>query len=163
MAVLTLGNVLFRGFEIPSKLTGAIGGKQALGKHKLIGGARVTDVMGNDPDDPAWEGRFRGADAVSRAQTLDAMRAAGQEVLLTFGSIQYTVVIEEFVADYMQSYEIPYRIRCYITVVNTVAAQPSLDSLVASDNTALSGQVSQFSSNQTTLETGMASLPGNVA
>lgn len=147
MAVLTLGSVLFRGFEIPSKLTGAIGGKQSLAKHRLIGGARITDAMGDDPEDPSWDGRFRGADALTRAQALDAMRAAGQEVLLTFGSIQYTVVIEEFVADYMQAYEIPYRIKCYITVVNTIAAQPSLDDLVNSDNTALTAQVTQFDSN----------------
>jgi hypothetical protein len=147
MATLTLGDVLFRGFEIPSKLTGAIGGKQTLAKHKLLGGQRVTDAMGNDPDDPSWEGRFRGADALSRALALDAMKAAGQEVLLTFLSIQYTVVIEEFVADVMQAYEIPYRIKCYITQVQTAAAAPGLDDLVTADTTALTAQLTQFDSN----------------
>jgi hypothetical protein len=160
---LTLGDVLFRDFEIPSKLSAAIGGKQSLGKHRLLGGARVTDAMGDDPDDPSWEGRFRGANAESRAQQLDAIRKAGQEVLLTFGSFQYTVVIEEFVCDYMQRYEIPYRIKCYITQVDTVAAPASLDDLVSSDNAALSSQVTKFGTNQQSLETGVASLPGNVA
>jgi hypothetical protein len=155
---LTLGDVLFQDFEIPSKLTAAIGGKQALGKHKLIGGARVTDAMGDDPDDPAWEGRFRGANAESRAQQLAAIKAAGQEVLLTFGSFQYTVVIEEFVCDYMQAYEIPYRIKCYITQVDTVDAQPSLDDSVSSDLTSLTGQVGQYDSNAANLAAGIQAL-----
>jgi hypothetical protein len=155
---LTLGDVLFRDFEIPSKITGAIGGKQGLAKHKLLGGARVTDAMGPDPEDPAWEGRFRGADAEDRAQQLDAMKDAGQEVLLTFGSFQYTVVIEEFVCDYMQAYEIPYRIKCYITQVTTAAASPGLDDLVTSDTTALSGQVTQFDTNAQNLAAGIQAL-----
>lgn len=155
---LTLGDVLFRDFEIPSKITGAIGGKQQLAKHKLIGGARVTDAMGDDPEDPAWEGRFRGSDAEDRAQQIAAIKAAGQEVLLTFGSLQYTVVIEEFVADYMQAYEIPYRIKCYITQVSTVAASPSLDDLVNADTTALTAQVTQFDSNAQNLADGIQAL-----
>lgn len=155
---LTLGDVLFRDFEIPSKMTGAIGGKQTLAKHKLIGGARVTDAMGTDPDDPAWEGRFRGADAESRAQQLDAIKDAGQELLLTFGSFQYTVVIEEFVADYMQAYEIPYRIRCYITQVTTADVSPGLDDLVTADTSVLSGQVAQFDSNAQNLADGIQAL-----
>ena len=153
---LTLGGVLFRNFEIPSKLAGAIGGKQTLAKHKLLGGQRVTDAMGNDPDDPAWEGRFRGADAVDRAQAIDAMRAAGQEVLLTFGSIQYTVAIEEFVADYMQAYEIPYRIKCYITQVQTAASAPGLDDLVTADQASLTSQLTQFDANAAQAQTNVA-------
>lgn len=157
MATLTLGTVLFRGFEIPSKLTGAIGGKQTLAKHKLIGGKRATQAMGTDPDDPSWEGRFRGADALDRAQAVDAMRAAGQEVLLTFGSIQYSVVIEEFVCDYMQAYEIPYRIKCYITQVPTADAAPSLDSLISDDQSSFTSQVTQFDSNLAQAQTNVAS------
>lgn len=155
---LTLGGVLFRDFEIPSKISGAIGGKQTLAKHKLIGGQRVTDAMGSDPDDPAWEGRFRGLDAESRALQINAIKDAGQEVLLTFGSSQYTVVIEEFICEYMQAYEIPYRIKCYITQVNTAAADPSLDDLVTSDTDALSGQIDQFDSNAQNLADGIQAL-----
>lgn len=155
---LLLGDVLFRDFEIPSKITGAIGGKQQLAKHKIIGGARITDAMGDDPEDPAWEGRFRGSDAESRAQALDAIRAAGQEVLLTFGSFQYTVVIEEFTCDYMQAYEIPYRIKCYITVVQTAAVDPSLDDLVASDLSSLTAQAAQFVSAAQALADGIRAL-----
>jgi hypothetical protein len=154
---LTLGDITFADFEIPSKLNAAIGGKQALGKHKLLGGARVTDAMGDDPDDPAWEGRFRGPNALDRAQALNAMKAAGQEVLLTFLSIQYTVVIEEFVADLMQAYEIPYRIRCYITQVDTVAASPSLDDSVNSDLTSLTSQLTQFDANAAQAQSNIAS------
>lgn len=155
---LTLGDVLFRDFEIPAKITGSIGGKQQLAKHKLIGGSRVTDAMGDDPEDPSWEGRFRGADALDRAQQLAAMKAAGQEVLLTFLSLQYTVVIEEFVADVMQAYEIPYRIKCYITVVDTVAAPASLDDSVNSDLASLTSQVTQFDSNAQNLADGIQAL-----
>src|ERR1700733_4104789 len=141
---LTLGGVLFRGFKIPSKMTGALGGKQSPAKHRLIGGQRVTQAMGTDPDDPSWEGRFRGANAVSRAQAIDAMRIAGIEVLLTFGSFQYTVVIEEFVCDFLQRYEIPYRIKCYITQVQTAATEPSLDDLISDDQASLPAKAGRF-------------------
>lgn len=154
---LTLGGVLFRGFEIPSKMTGALGGKQVLAKHRLIGGKRVTQAMGDDPDDPSWEGRFRGANAVDRAQAINAMKAAGQEVLLTFGSFQYSVVIEEFVCDLMQVYEIPYRIKCYITQVTTADVAPSLDSLILSDQTSLTSQLTQFDGNLAQAQTNVAS------
>lgn len=159
---LLLGDILFADFEIPSKITG-LGGKQALAKHVLVGGKRVTDAMGPEPTDPAWEGRFRGSNAESRAQQLDAIKDAGQEVLLTFGSFQYMVVIEEFGFDYMQAYEIPYRIKCYITQVDTAQETPALDDLVNSDASNLGTQVTQFKSNQQSYEAGMATLPGNVA
>lgn len=155
---LLLGEILFADFEIPSRLAGAVGGRQMLAKHKLIGGKRVTDAMGSDPADPSWEGRFRGPNAEDRARALDQLRSAGQEVLLTFGSFQYMVVVEEFTCEYLQAYEIPYRIKCYITQVDTIDPQPSLDDSISSDLTSLSGQVTQFDSNAQNLADGIQAL-----
>lgn len=155
---LLLGDILFRDFEIPSRLAGAVGGRQMLAKHKLIGGKRITDAMGPDPADPTWEGRFRGPNAEDRARAVDALRAAGQEVLLTFGSFQYSVVVEEFTCEYLQAYEIPYRIKCYITQVDTVDVAPSLDDSINADLTSLGGQVTQFDSNAQNLADGIQAL-----
>ena len=86
------------------------------------------------------------------------MLFAGQEVLLTFASFQYAVVIEEFVCDLMQTYEIPYRIKCYITQVTTAAVQPSLDDLILDDLTSLTGQAGQFDSNAASLSGDLGAL-----
>lgn len=161
---LTLGDVIFKGFEIPSKIK-ELGGSQMLAKHKLIGGQRVTNAMGQDDSDPKWEGRFRGSDAEDRVQLLDSMRKSGQEFMLTFASFQYFVIIEDFKFDFMQSYEIPYSIQLYITRPTQLEddTQDNLDGLVTDDTNSVSSNVSKVSSNKNTLETGMASLPSNVA
>lgn len=141
---LILGDIVFADFEIPSKISG-LGGKQTLAKHVLLGGARVTDAMGQEDGDPSWEGRFRGDNATDRAQALDAMRISGQEFSLSWGVFFYSVVIEEFTFDYERSYEIPYRIKCYITQVITPDVPASLDDQVSADLASFSDQVSAFS------------------
>lgn len=140
---LLLGQVLFQDFEIPSQITG-LGGKQMLAKHVLIGGARVTDAMGPDDGDPSWSGRFRGSNARERARLLDAMRVSGKTLVLSFDVFLYLVVIEEFDFDFQQAYEIPYRIKLYITRAITTDVLPSLVDLVAGDLASLGGQISQF-------------------
>lgn len=142
---LILGDFTFADFEIPDKI-GGIGGKQALTKHRLIGGARVVDAMGPDDDDLEWSGRFRGVDAAGRAQFLDAMRVAGQELPLSFGSYFYTVVIEEFVCDYEREYQILYRIKCFVVSSDQEAGSiiPSLDALVGADLATFASLVTTF-------------------
>lgn len=140
---LLLGDFIFENFEIPDVVNG-LGGKQQLSKHKLLGGARVTDAMGPDDADPSWSGRFRGPDAVQRAQQLDAMRISGQEFDLSFGAIFCSVVIEEFEYNYMRVNEVPYRIKVYITAPIVPEIEPSLDDLVAADLLSFAGMVASF-------------------
>ena len=119
---LTLGGVLFSGFEIPEQIN--FGGGHALHTHKLPGGQRVIDAMGQDDDAIAWQGRFRGGLAAFRARSLDSIRIAGRPVTLAWGGFRYTVVVSEFKAEYRQSYEIPYSISC-VVVTNPARATVS--------------------------------------
>lgn len=123
MVKLVLGGITFEDFEIPEKIN--FGGRQHAAIHKLIGGNRVVDAMGPDPDDPSWSGRFRGPNAMDRAQALDAMRAAGAQVTLSYMSTFLVVLITDFKAEPERFYEIPYRITC------TVISDPINDALGA--------------------------------
>lgn len=109
---LILGNISFQEFEIPAKIN--FGGKQNLAIHKLVGGYRVVDTLGPDPDDIKWQGRFRGASALSRARALDRLRASGAQVPLMWGGLSYSVVLSHFKADYEKFYEIPYECTCTV-------------------------------------------------
>jgi hypothetical protein len=80
----------------------------------------VIDAMGRDDMDIGWAGRFRGAFGEARARSLDQLRIAGQQLLLTWSSLRYLVVIEKFEANFQQPFEIPYSISC--TVLQDVSA-----------------------------------------
>ncbi|MBM7045448.1 hypothetical protein [Rhizobium lusitanum] len=112
MVKLVLGGITFQDFEIPERIN--FGGKQDVAKHKLIGGNRVVDAMGPDPDDVTWSGRFRGPNAMERAQAFDAMRSAGSQVTLSYMSTFLVVVITDFKANPERFYEIPYKITCVV-------------------------------------------------
>ncbi|MBV9984501.1 hypothetical protein [Bradyrhizobium sp.] len=140
---LLLGDILFQDFEIPDRITG-LGGRQALTKHRLIGGKRSVNAMGPDDSDPAWSGRFQGGDAIGRARLIDAMRLAGQAVTLSFGSVLMSVVIEEFTYDYEREWQVLYNIRCYVVNVIIPAVDQSLAALITGDLASLALSVSSF-------------------
>ena len=117
---LTLGGVVFQGFEVPSSINS--GGDQALAIHKMPGGNRVIDAMGPDDSEIRWSGRFRGSSAETRALLLDFMRRQGQQQLLTYSLHRYQVIIRKFEANFEQSYEIPYSISCEVVLDETQAA-----------------------------------------
>jgi len=123
MVSLVLGGVTFQNFEIPEHIN--MGGRHHAAVHKLIGGNRVVDAMGSDPDDVSWSGRFRGPNAMDRAQAVDAMRAAGAQVTLSYMSTFLVVLITDFKAEPERFYEIPYKITC------TVVSDPINDALGA--------------------------------
>ncbi len=133
MVRLVLGGITFQDFEIPERIN--FGGRQHAVVHKLMGGNRVVDAMGPDPDDVRWSGRFRGPNAMERAQALDAMRAAGAQVSLSYMSTYLTVLITEFRADPERVYEVPYKITCLVVsdLVNDAlgAIVDSLDTIVS--------------------------------
>lgn len=132
--VITLGGVTFQDFEVPEKI--ALQGGQFMAIHQLIGGGRVVDVLGDDPGKISFSGIFAGTDAGARAQVLDAATAAGAQLPLYWDSFFYTVIIEEFAADYEKPWWIPFSLTCLV-VIDPVAviasAVASAADLIASD------------------------------
>jgi hypothetical protein len=107
-APLVLGGIVFEGFEIPSSLKFPM--KQRHHVHKLVGGGRVVDKLGPDPEDHKWSGRFRGATAESRCRSIEALCASGAEVGLSWGSFFRIGIVSHFDPDYNAAFEIPYSI-----------------------------------------------------
>jgi len=122
--LLILGGIVFDDFSTPERMMG--GGNQAMVVHKLPGGSRVIDTLGPDEADVAWQGKFYGNTAYSVALALDAMRAAGQVVELTWGGQFRSVIVSRFIyeARRMPAY-LEYHIVC------TVTQNPALGSLAA--------------------------------
>jgi hypothetical protein len=136
---LLLGPIAFQGFEIPERIN--FGGKQTHHIHKLIGGQRVIDAMGQDPDEIQWKGRFRGAGALTRARAVDALRASGAEVTLSWGGLFFFVIVSHFSAEYERFYEIPYEIECCVSLdpLNAIlgTAVSTVTSLINGDVTSM--------------------------
>lgn len=109
---VSLGDFVFQGWEVPESITW--GGSQMLSVHKLPGGDRVIDAMGRDDDDIAWSGIFLSADASDRADELDQLRVAGEELELIFAGRNYSVVVSHFKADQRKVNHVPYTISCTV-------------------------------------------------
>lgn len=163
MTTLTLGNVTFQHAEIPERLP--FGGRQMIAKHQLVGGKRYLDALGPSEGDLQWRGLFLGSAAEGRARYLDQMRRAGAVLNLTWASQRYTVVIEEFRAEFMQVYRIPYHIRCVVQENNT-ASLPSLPANSVTQQVkadAATAQTLSDSINDPTLTTHMSALQAAIA
>jgi hypothetical protein len=132
--VLTLGPITFADFEIPEDMP--FGGKQMLVTRKLVGGDRVIDAMGRDDGDKKWSGRFRGANAETRGRQLDFLRIQGQQLVLSWSTFRYLVVIDSFDGNFKQPFEVPYSINCVVLqdLSSPVPApQPDVDSSIFGD------------------------------
>lgn len=115
---LTLGDFTFGRFEVPEELS--FGGDQSLVVHKLVGGKRIIDSMGDDPAALEWSGIFVGSSALGRARYLDSLRKEGAQHLLTWSEFRYQVVIRTFKADFRAPFRIPYRITCEVLSDDTL-------------------------------------------
>ncbi len=136
--VLILGPITFTNFSTPERMP--FGGRQAMAVHKLLGGSRVIDTFGPDDMDIHWEGQFFGSDAYPTCLALDALRAAGNPLPLSFGGQGYSVVIGEFHADIRRlPLWIEYHISC---VVASHGAQGSLISVVAGTDSLIAADLS---------------------
>lgn len=109
---LTLGDVTFENFEIPSQIN--FGGSQATAVHKLVGGERVIDAMGRDDDDISWSGLFQGSTANFRAAYIDGLRVKGKPLPLTWSQYNFLVIIKEFKPIYTRYYWLEYSITCQV-------------------------------------------------
>ena len=177
---LSLGGVVFTGFEIPETIN--FGGDQRLTVHKLPGGARVIDSLGPDDADIRWAGRFRGAGSEQRGMLLDYMRRQGRKVLLAWGLHRYQVVIRQFEANYQNPFEIPYSITCTVvldesqvvakaafglaeSLVSDLAAATGLTALVGQEtiSAAVNGVGQALSNYQAGVPTSTSAITGVVA
>ncbi|NVN06485.1 hypothetical protein HW509_12915 [Asaia spathodeae] len=108
-APVTLGNLVLSGPEVPDELV--IGGRQVLIIHRLLGGGRVIDLVGNDPARLVLTGRFIGPMATSRARRLETMREAAQVLAFSVADLSARVWIAEFSWSYRARGTIcPYRL-----------------------------------------------------
>ncbi len=131
---LILGSIAFREFEIPEEIR--YGTRHRLEVHKLVGGGRVIDAMGPDPEPIRWRGRFRGPDAASRARDVEALAKSGRRVSLAWGGFSYSVVVDDFSADYQRFYEIPYHISCTVDTggnAGSAGVTTTLTGVIAAD------------------------------
>ena len=135
--VVTLGDFPFQDFEVPSKIP--LGGKQSIIKHDLVGGLRIVDSLGAFPNDLEWSGLFFSHNALQRAQYLDYLRLQGKPLILSWSTIDLTVLIEEFVYEYERENRLPYRIRCVVVSDNNQPSSTppnavSLDTVIQDDS-----------------------------
>jgi len=124
---LVLGPVIFQDFEVPSGV--GFGGRQLLAVHRLVGGARVIDSLGRDDAAITFCGIFSGTDAMARACAIDALRASGLPIPLTWDVAFYTVVVSRFLADYQNSWWIPFQLSCTVVRDETAALIDAVASL----------------------------------
>ncbi len=119
MGVL-LGSVLLDGFEVSGSIF--FGGAQALAVHKLPGGTRIIDAMGQDDGLISWRGILTGGDASQRARALDAIRVAGDVIPLAWDVFSATVIVSELKLEFCNSWWVPYQLSCTVVVGTQMAA-----------------------------------------
>jgi hypothetical protein len=94
--VLQLGGVIFQNYDFAAPDQMPFGGEHAMKVHKLPGGRRVVDLLGPDEADITFNGFFYADTALATAQALDAMRASGRVVALTFAGTHRQVIVKNF-------------------------------------------------------------------
>lgn len=145
--ILQLGDFVFEQQEIPESIP--FGGVQRLVRHDLVGGTRIVDSMGDFTEPISWSGWLLGQNALTRAYELDAMRASGAQLRLTWSELSFDVVIESFRANFQRWYQIPYTLTC--EVVDDLSEPPSgqgipgVGSLISGDLGIASGLMSTVS------------------
>ncbi|MGI4945763.1 MAG: hypothetical protein ACRYHQ_35260 [Janthinobacterium lividum] len=134
-APVTLGPLVLTGVEVPDAL--AIGGQQALVIHKLVGGDRIIQSMGPDPDPITLAGMFTGPGAQARAIHLATLRDAGKPVRLGYPGGSLMVVIRPASYVYrLQGTVIPFQVTVEVlptTVPPATASPAALSDLVRPD------------------------------
>ncbi|MGS0646903.1 hypothetical protein ACU81Q_04635 [Komagataeibacter melomenusus] len=108
-APVTIGSLTLTGMEVPRLIRD--GGTQQVAVHRLPGGSRVIDAVGNDPDRLELTGTFVGPTAIERARVLKQMRIAGVPVPFSGTGLSLMVRIVQYSYDYAQKgVVIPYRL-----------------------------------------------------
>ncbi|WP_298286585.1 hypothetical protein [Acidocella sp.] len=137
---ISLGGVTFRDMEVPEAVL--FGGRQDVNVQHLIGGARYVQALGTDDGKIVFSGIFYGGDAIERAQALDLARAQGLALPLAWAGFFYTVIVEQFVAEYRKPTLIPFTISCVVTddpVADAVGGVGGIATLVGEDLASAAG------------------------
>lgn len=108
--LLQIGNVVLSDFEVPSEI-GDLGGRQTIVKHEFPGGLITITPLGAFPDPISWSGILTGADAISRSQQLDRIRALGDAVMLSYGPMAWSGVVTSYKPKPRHQWYIPYTIQ----------------------------------------------------
>ncbi|RFD18695.1 hypothetical protein DY926_15055 [Komagataeibacter melaceti] len=157
-APVTIGSLTLTGMEVPNLIRD--GGGQQLAVHKLPGGNRIIDAVGNDPDRLELSGTFTGPTAIERALALKQMRIAGRPVQFTGAGLSLLVKIVQYSYDYQKKgIVIPYRL---------VLEQPAQTATTATGNSsALSALIGTDAASAISGITGAVSdvstIAGNIA
>lgn len=156
-APVTIGPLTLSGLEVPQVIRD--GGAQQVAIHRLPGGGRIIDAVGNDPGRLELGGTFVGPTAITRARVLKQMRIAGVPVPFSGAGLSLTVRIVQYSYDYQQKGTIiPYRLVLEQPpqVLPATATTSALSALVGADAaSALSGVTDALGS--------VAALAGDVA
>lgn len=126
---LSLGSVTFYDVEHPDELP--LDFKQLTVVHELIGGGRVIQSLGIQPQEFRWSG-YLFEDAVeTRVKELAGLCAAGYSIPFTFAQYKFDVIITEFKPTFYSVNYAKYEIAVQIVADNsglfTQAAIPSVD------------------------------------
>lgn len=133
---LILGGIIFENYDMSPPTRIPFGGQQAMIVHKLPGGTRVIDTLGPDEDDITWSGFFFCNNALQQCQRLDAMRASGQVVTLTFAGMTRRVVVKRFKPNIRRyPHWVEYEISCTVAFLPSYAATApvAIGVLISSD------------------------------
>ncbi len=155
---VVLGDIALQDFEVPEKIE--FGGAQRVIVHELIGGGRVVDALGGQPQEVSFSGFLSGATAVARAQALEIICTAGEIISLSWQNFYYRVIVADFFIDYEKSWWMPFTIRCAVVQDSVSPPQGStvpISNLIAGDLAAAAMLASSAGfTSETTLPTASA-------
>jgi hypothetical protein len=118
---LTIGGVAFLSEEHPSELEFPLA--QVLAVHVNVGGSRVLQELGPNPEDVTWTGLLFAGNVSDRLAALKAMQVAAQPVTLSYLDQSYSVLIRKFTPKYLHRYRAQYSIT--VSVVADLSGQYS--------------------------------------
>lgn len=166
-APVILGDLVLTGIEVPDRLQ--VGGRQMMVVHRLPGGNRVVDTLGNDPGRLELTGRFFGPTAQTRAQMIEKMRLQGQPVSFSAAGMSIQVWIVHFVYSYeakgaLCSYELT--LERPAENVTSANAGNTLANILGSDTESglgqLTGAVADISDGLSVMQGQLGSILGQV-
>lgn len=152
------GGLVLTGMEVPDVIRD--GGSQQVVVHRLPGGGRVIDAVGNDPGRLELSGMFLGPTAIARARLLKQMRIAGKSVAFSGAGLSLTVKITQYWYDYQKKgLVIPYRL-----TLEQPAQQPPVVGVSSSSLSSLIGKdAASAVTGITDAVSDVATIAGNVA
>ena len=132
---VTLGGLLLTGAAVPSFYDHV--GRMRTAVHNVIGGGRVVQTLGVDPQKRQLSGCFIGPDASDNGLLLEAMRDAGVPLVLTIGAWTELVLLTIVSVRYSDQGSVaPYYVEAEPVNVNptdSVATTTSIIANVAAD------------------------------